>query len=86
LLSQMNRNLVESIYRRFSRNIAHFVSIRLWWPCLLPDRNKMSNLNRGPSMGASYQFSFHLAKLFQRRRFLEICQSETRIVYGGHVC
>jgi hypothetical protein len=27
-----------------------------------------------------------LAKWFQRRRFLEIDQSETRIACGGHVC
>jgi hypothetical protein len=27
-----------------------------------------------------------LAKRFQRRRFLKIGQSETRIVYVGHVC
>jgi hypothetical protein len=34
----------------------------------------------------SYHVSIHLAKWFQRRRFLEINQSETRIVCGGHVC
>jgi hypothetical protein len=28
----------------------------------------------------------HLAKQFQRRIFLEIDQSETRIAYDGHVC
>jgi hypothetical protein len=27
-----------------------------------------------------------LAEQFQRRRFLEIDQSETRIAYGSHVC
>jgi hypothetical protein len=27
-----------------------------------------------------------LAKRFQRRRFLIIDQSETKIAYGGHVC
>ncbi len=41
----------------------------LWWPCLLTDRDKMSNLYRGPSIDASYQVSVHLAKQFQRRRF-----------------
>jgi hypothetical protein len=46
----------------------------------------MSNLNRGPAIDASYQVSVHLAKWFQRRRFLEIDQPETRIAYGGHVC
>jgi hypothetical protein len=41
----------------------------LWWPCLLTDRDEMSNLYRGPSIDASYQVSVHLAKQFQRRRF-----------------
>jgi hypothetical protein len=44
------------------------------------------HLYRGPSIDASYQVSDHLAKRFQRRRFLEIDQSETRIACGGHVC
>jgi thymidylate synthase ThyX len=30
--------------------------------------------------------SVHLAKQFERRRFLKISQSETRIACGGHVC
>ena len=58
----------------------------LWQPCLLMDRDEMSNLYREPSIDASYQVSVHLAKQFQRRRFLEIDQSETRIACGGHVC
>jgi hypothetical protein len=29
---------------------------------------------------------FILAKQFQRRRFVKIDQSETRIACGGHVC
>ena len=41
---------------------------RMWWPCLLMDRDRMSNLYRGPSIDASYQVSVHLAKWFQRRR------------------
>jgi hypothetical protein len=32
------------------------------------DRNKMSNLYKGPSIDASYQVSVHLAEGFQRRR------------------
>jgi hypothetical protein len=59
---------------------------RLWWPSLLTDRNGMSNLYRGHSIDASYQVSDHLAKRFQRIRFSEIDQSETRIACGGHVC
>jgi hypothetical protein len=59
---------------------------RLWWPCLLMDQDRMSNLYRGPSIYASYQVSVHLTRWLQRRRFLEINQSETRITCGGHVC
>ena len=55
-------------------------------PCLSTERDEMSNHYRGPAIDASYQVSVHLAKQFQRRRFLKIGQSETRIVYGGHVC
>jgi hypothetical protein len=58
----------------------------LWQPCLLMDRDGMRNLYRGPSIDASYPVSVHLAKRFQRRRFLEINQSETRMACGGHVC
>jgi hypothetical protein len=46
----------------------------------------MSILYREPSIDASYQVSVHLAKWFQRRRFLEIDQSETRMACVGHVC
>jgi hypothetical protein len=50
------------------------------------DQDEMSNLYRGPPIDASYQVSVHLAKQFQRRRFLEIDQSKTRIACGSHVC
>jgi hypothetical protein len=54
---------------------------------MLMDQNEMSNPYRGPSIiDASYQVSIHLAKMFQRRRFLEIDQSETKIACGSHVC
>jgi hypothetical protein len=47
----------------------------------------MSNLYRGPAIDASYQVSVHLAKRFRGNDFfLEINQSETRIVYVGHAC
>jgi hypothetical protein len=45
----------------------------------------MSKLHIAPSIDASYQVSDHLGKRFQRRRFLEIDLSETRIAGGGHV-
>ena len=41
----------------------------LWQPCLLMDRDKISNLYRGSSIDATYQISIHLGKRFQRRRF-----------------
>jgi hypothetical protein len=41
---------------------------------------RMSNSHRGPSIDVSYQVSVYLAKLCQSRRFLEIDQSEKRIV------
>ena len=58
----------------------------LWWPCLLTDEDEMSIIYRGPSIDASYQVLVYLGKWFQRRRFLEIDQLETRIACGGHVC
>jgi hypothetical protein len=45
----------------------------------------LRKLNTEPSIGASHQVSGHLAKQLQRRRFLEIDQSETRMACGGHV-
>ena len=58
----------------------------LWWPCLLTDREEMCNLYKGSSIDASDHVSVHLAKRFQRRRFLEIDQSETIILWGSHAC
>jgi hypothetical protein len=46
----------------------------------------LRKLNTDPSIGVSHQILVHLAKQFQRRRFLEIDQPETRIAYGNHVC
>ena len=51
---------------------------RLWRPCLLTDRDEMSNLYRGPSIDASYQVSVHLAKRFQRRRFFFISANQKK--------
>jgi hypothetical protein len=41
----------------------------MWWPCLLMDRDEISNVYRGLSIDASYQISEQLALRFQRRRF-----------------
>ena len=55
--------------RRFFRNQPIRNKNGLWWPCLLMERDEMSNIYRGSSIDASYQVSVHLAKRFQRRRF-----------------
>ena len=55
--------------RRFFRNQPIRNKNCLWQPCLLMDRDEMSNLYREPSIDASYQVTVHLAKRFQRRRF-----------------
>ena len=54
--------------RRFFRNQSIRNKNCLWRPCLLMDRDEMSNRNRGLSIDASYQVSVHLIKRFQRRR------------------
>ena len=60
--------LEEKIY--FFRNQPIRKKNGLWRPCLLTDRNYISNLYRGPYHDASYQVLIHLGKRFQRGRFL----------------
>ena len=55
-------------------------------PVSLTFHSALRKLNTELSIGASHQISVHLAKQFQRRRFLETDQPETRIAYGSHVC
>jgi hypothetical protein len=83
---QVSVHLAKRFQRRrfFFRNRPIRNNNCLWRPFLLTDRDKMSNLYRGPSIDASYQVSVHLAKRFQSR-FLEIDQSEPIIACGGHV-
>jgi hypothetical protein len=46
--------------RRFFRNRPFRNKNCLWWPCLLTNRDEMSNLYREPSIDAFYQISVHL--------------------------
>jgi hypothetical protein len=50
----------------------------------LANRAKMSNLYKGPTIDASYQFRFIWQSSF-REDFLEINQSERKNSCGGHV-
>ena len=61
--------------RRFFRNQPIRNKNCLWRPCLLTDRDEMSNLYRGYDIDASYQVSLHLAEGFKRRRL--ICEKLT---------
>jgi hypothetical protein len=66
---QISIHLAKQFQRRFLKNRPIRNKNCLWWPCLLANRNKMSNLYRGPSKDAPYHVSIHLVKWFQRRRF-----------------
>ena len=66
--NQVSVHLAKQFQRRFFRNQPISNKNCLWWPCLLTDRDDMSNLYKRPSLDASYQDSIHLAKQFQRRR------------------
>ena len=40
--------------RRFFRNQPIRNKNGLWWPCLITDRDEISNLKRGPAIDVSY--------------------------------
>jgi hypothetical protein len=72
---QVTVHLVKRFQRRsFFRNQPMRNKNCPWWPCLSTDRDEMSNPYREPPIDASYIVSVHLAKQFQRRRFLKIGQ------------
>jgi hypothetical protein len=60
------KHLWAVLYKEYNKN-------RLWWPCLLMDRDGMSNLYNGPSIDASYQVSDHFGhavseeKIFKKK-------------------
>jgi hypothetical protein len=68
---QVSVHLAKCFQRRiFFRNQPIRNKNCLWWPCLLTDWDKISNIYRGPSMDASYHVSVYLAKWFQSWRFV----------------
>jgi hypothetical protein len=61
----------------------------LWWPCLITNRDEMSNFYRGTSIlpyMLSTKFQFIWESGFRGEDFLEMNQSEKRMACGGHVC
>ena len=51
------------------------------------DRNKMSNLYKGPSIDASYQVAVHLDEGFQRRRLKceKLTDDRRQVMAKAHV-
>jgi hypothetical protein len=51
------------------------------------DRDKMSNLYRGPSIDGAYQGSVHLAERFQRRRLKceKLMDDRRQVMAKAHV-
>jgi hypothetical protein len=51
------------------------------------DRDKISNLYKGPSIDASYQVSLHLAEGFQRRRlkYEKLTDDKCQVMAKAHI-
>jgi hypothetical protein len=66
---QVSVHLAKTVSEKNLKNQPIRNKNRLWWPCLLLDRDEMSNLYKGPPIDDTYQVLVHLAKRFQRRFF-----------------
>ena len=71
--------------RRFFRNQPIRNKNCIWRPCLLTNRNLMSNLYKVPYRDASYHVLVHLAKRLQRRIFRNQ-PIRNKYCLCGHVC
>ena len=71
--------------RRFFRNQPIRNKNCIWRPCLLTNRNLMSNLYKVPYRDASYHVLVHLAKRLQRR-FFRNQPIRNKNCLCGHVC
>jgi hypothetical protein len=69
MLSIKFRFIWQSSEEKILRNRPISTKNCLLRPCLLMDRDKISNMHWGSSIDASYQVLAHLAKQCQRRRF-----------------
>jgi hypothetical protein len=51
------------------------------------DRDKISNLYKGPSIDASYQVSVHLAERFQKRRlkYEKLTDNGRQVMAKAHI-
>ena len=80
-------HLARRYQRRFFRNQPIRNKNDLWQPCLLTDRDKMSQLYKGPSIDASYQVSVHLAEGFQRRRLKceKLTEDRRQVMAKAHI-
>ena len=69
--SELNQHLYKGPSKDASYQVSVHLAKRFQRPYLLTDRDKMSKLQRGPSIDASYMYhvSVHLAKRLQRRFF-----------------
>jgi copper oxidase (laccase) domain-containing protein len=77
---QVSVHLVKQFQRRrFFRNQPIRNKNCLWRPCLLTDRNEISNLYRGPSIDASYQVSVHLVKRFKEEDFFKLANQKQEL-------
>ena len=80
LSAQFHFNLGSGLRREdFFRNRPIRNKNYLWLPCLQTDRDK-NILLRGTSIDASYQFSVHLGKQFQRRRLKRMTHQKQELL------